>query len=152
MQVPLNFETIDVRLKDLTQSINELEMLAKLSEKDFYKNRYNFALASFYLLRSLEDILSIGSHILSRLVQITITEEYNQILPELAKAGIVPQKFVDRNTKIGNYRNRLVHDYLKITPREMYDILQTHIVDLKQFGKIINDLMNDPSKFDLEIE
>lgn len=152
MRVPLNFETIDVRLKDLTQSINELEILAELSKKEFFKDRHNFALASFYLLRSLENILSTGSHILSRLSQIIITEEYNKILPELAKAGIIPQEFANRNVKLGSYRNRLVHDYLKITHEEMYEILQTRLIDLKKFGQIINDLLNKPSKFNLEIE
>jgi len=152
MQIPLNHKTITVRLKDLAESINELEVLAKLSEEDLIKDHHNFALASFYLLRSLEDILSIGAHVLSRLFKVTISEKYNDILPELARPGIIPQEFANRNTKLGSYRNRLVHDYLKITPEEMFNILQTHLVDLKLFGQIINDLINNPSKFNLKIE
>lgn len=152
MLIPLNKETITIRLDDSTLSITKLEELAKLSYEQFIENPDNFALASFHLQRTLENILSIGAHILSRLDIEFSVSEYANILPDLAKAKIIPQKFADRNQKLGNYRNRLVHGYLKITPREMYDILQTHLVDLKQFGQIINDLINDPSKFDLKIE
>lgn len=152
MLIPLNKETIVVRLDDLVSSTNELNKLANLDFEKFAKNPDNFALASFYLQRSLENILSIGAHILSRLDIEFSVSEYANILPNLSKAKIIPQKFADRNQKLGHYRNRLVHGYLKITPREMYDILQTHLVDLKQFGQIINDLLNDPSKFDLKIE
>lgn len=152
MLIPLNKETIIVRLDDLVSSTNELNKLANLDFEKFAKNPDNFALSSFYLQRSLENILSIGAHILSRLDGEFTLSEYANILPNLVKAKIIPQEFADRNKKLGNYRNRLVHGYLKITPREMYDILQTHLVDLKQFGQIINDLLNDPTKFDLKIE
>ena len=60
MLIPLNKETITVRLDDLASSINELNKLADLDFEKFAKNPDNFALASFYLQRSLENILTIG--------------------------------------------------------------------------------------------
>lgn len=147
--IPINRETIEARLIDLDNSIKELDKLTELSEPAFVSDPHNLALASFYLQRALEDILGIGSHLLARLPNPVIIEEYAQVIPELAKIGIVSANFADRNAKLGNYRNRLVHHYLNITSQEIYRLILEHRSDLVEYGRAIKNVLENPSQFGL---
>ena len=96
MLIPINKETVRIRLDDLLTSVQKLEKISKLSYEEFSaENSDHFALASY----------------------------------------------------------RLVHGYLHIAPDEIYNkIFQKHLTDLRQFGVIINELLKDPSKFNLTVE
>ena len=54
-------------IADVQENINELSELSKLNLKEFKSDKKNYGLAEHYLRRSLEGILTIGTHFLSRL-------------------------------------------------------------------------------------
>ncbi len=53
----------------------------------------------------------------------------------------------DKLVKMDGYRNRLVHFYAEITEEEMYEIIQTRLIDLKEFITSIKMLLENPEKY-----
>ena len=145
--IPLSRDTIESRLIDLDNATKELDKLAAIPELTFHSDPHNLALASFYLQRSLEDILGSGTHLLARLLVPVTVEEYAHIIPELAKVGIVSTSFAERNAKLGSYRNRLVHHYLNITSQEIYSLIHEHRDDLIEYGRAIKKVLDTPDRY-----
>lgn len=150
--LPLNRESVEARLLDLGNAVAELDQLAATPQADFVTNAHTVALASYYLQRAIEDILGIGTHLLARLPTPVTVEEYRDVVPELARAGIVSTAFATRNAKLGSYRNRLVHHYLDVTPEEIYRILTEHRTDLVAFGRSIRAVLEDSAAFNFTID
>lgn len=154
MTLALNRKSLTSRLAEIESNISSLQDFKKMSFKEFAKSHYSAA-AELYLERSLEAVFDIGNHILSRLPlrPAERPEEYKAIAKTLGKHKIVPEVFADEVlTKMAGYRNRLVHHYLEITERELYDIIQHDLSDLEKFCSYIKLLIKDPKKHGFEIQ
>ena len=104
------------------------------------------------LQRALEGVFSISSHILSRIPG-GQASKYSEIALNLGKYKIVDRDFAENTlVKMAKYRNRLVHFYDEITPKEIYDIIQNHLGDFDIFLAAIKKVLEHPENFDLSIE
>lgn len=147
---PLDISKIRNLISDIQNNIKELSSLAKLSLKEFSGDNRNYGLAEHYLRRSLEGILTIGTHILSRLP--VKTKDYQDIIIGLGEHGIIPKDFAEKNKKLAGYRNRLVHMYWEISSDEMHGILNNHLYDIDKFCGYFQKVLQNPEKFKLKIE
>lgn len=132
LKYPVNKETLHDRLAEVEKSIQRLKELRKLNKKEFMQDKDAFGVSEHHLRRSLEALLSCGSHILSRIPGAKF-DEYSTIAVQLADYGILPSKFKETATKMAKYRNRLVRFYHEIDNEELYNILQNYIPDLEKF-------------------
>lgn len=148
-RLPIEPEKIQKRLIDLSNNIEQLREFQKMTPEEFEKSEHGLAATSSYLLHSLEDIFGIGLHLLARLPNVQLDGEYGEILPLLAKKGVISEAYVERNRAMSKYRNRLVHFYLDIKAKEMHQILQEHLKDLEQFSRYIKAVLEKPEKFGL---
>lgn len=137
-------------LQDIQSNIKQLQNLAKLSLKQFKSDKKNYGLADHYLRRSLEGILTISTHLLSRLP--SKTKDYQEVIKELARFKIVPQAFAERNRKLASYRNRLVHMYWEVSEEELHKVINDHLDDLDKFCQYFQKVLQNPEKFNLKIE
>lgn len=136
----LNINLLNERLFIIRNSINEMNKLAKLSIEEFLADTRNYASCETFLRHSLEAIFDIGRHILAKLAS-TLELEYKSIARKLGEMGIISKDFSERLIPIAGYRNRIVHFYHKITPEELYGIIQNDILDLEEFIKQINHFL-----------
>lgn len=83
----------------------------------------------------LQALLDVSQHFLTRLPDMKTTGEYRKDVRALGQAGILGKDFVDTAEKMAGYRNRLVHFYLDVSPKELYDILQNHLEDIAEFKR-----------------
>lgn len=146
---PIDGNKIRELVADIQNNIAKMRELAALSADEFGADSKNYGLAEHYLRRSLEGVLTIGTHILSRLP--VRTKDYQDIIMELGKNGIVPRDFAEKNKKLAGYRNRIVHLYWEITEEELRNILKEHIYDIDQFCEYFREVVRNPKKFNLEI-
>jgi len=51
----------------------------------------------------------------------------------MGDAGILPPDFAARIAPMGGFRNVLVHMYLVVDPRKVYDFVQHNLDDLEQY-------------------
>jgi uncharacterized protein YutE (UPF0331/DUF86 family) len=146
---PINLQKIRNILADIESSVEELKAITSCSLDDFKKDKRNYGLAEHYLRRALEGVLTIGSHILSRLP--VKTKDYRQIILSLGEHGIVPVDFAEKNKKLASYRNRLVHLYWEVSVEELYQVIKQHIDDLSLFCFYYKEVIKNPQKFGLDV-
>ncbi|MGB9662661.1 MAG: DUF86 domain-containing protein [Moorellaceae bacterium] len=54
-------------------------------------------------------------------------------MEKLKDAQILPADFAQKIIGMAGYRNRLIHEYSKVTPEELYEILENWLNDLTLF-------------------
>lgn len=137
-------------IADIQGNIKELAILSNLTQEEFKSSKENYGLAEHYFRRSLEGILTVGTHILSRLPE--KTKDYQEIIISLANQKIIPKEFAERNKKLAGYRNRLVHIYWEVSEEEMYKVIKEYLEDLDKFCQYFQKVLQNPEKFGLRIE
>lgn len=146
---PLNIQKIRNILADIEKNLDELRFFADMTYEEFKSDRKNYGLAEHYLRRILEGILTVGSHILSRLP--ARTKDYQQIIISLGEYGIIPMEFAEKNRRLASYRNRLVHLYWEVSTEELHNVIREHIDDLILFLKYFKEVLKSPEKFGLSV-
>lgn len=150
--IALDKETIVVRLNGIEGELAELYQLAKRPFEEFENFGDPFKLAQYHLHRALEGVFNIGGHILSRLPGGNRGGAYKEIARLLGEKKIVPQAFAMKNlVKMAGYRNRLVHFYAEIAPKEIYDVLQENLSDFEVFLKSVKAILKNPAKYGLTV-
>ncbi len=129
---PLDISKIKNLTAEVQTNIEELREFSLLSFEDFHKDKRNYGLSEHHLRRALEGILTIGTHILSRLPA-TKTKDYQEIIISLGDYEVIPKDFAEKNRKLASYRNRMVHIYWEISEKEIYQIIKEHLSDLEKF-------------------
>jgi len=142
-EIPINKGIIKERLSIIEAGLSRLKEFKPISLKEFKKGD-NFGIAEHHLRRSLEAMLDIGTHILSRIPGVR-PNGYKGICRFLGQHKIVPENFANQKlTQMAGYRNRLIHLYHEITKEELYNIIQNNLSDLEDFCKyIVNYITND---------
>lgn len=128
---PLDIGKVKNLIAEVQENIKNLKDLTKISYSEFHKDHRNYGLCEHHLRRALEGVLTIGTHILSRLP--VKTKDYQEIILSLAKHQIIPKVFAEKNRKLASYRNRLVHLYWEVFEEEIYKICREHLSDLEEF-------------------
>lgn len=125
-------DKILVKLSFLQDNINKLEELKQLSEEEFLGDFRNIYSAKYLLQTSIEAMLDISNHIVARNKWSKI-ESNRDSFEALYKNGIIPQEYIDRFFLMAKFRNRIVHMYIDIDDKVIYNILKNNIEDLKIF-------------------
>jgi uncharacterized protein YutE (UPF0331/DUF86 family) len=138
-KVPLNRDVIQTRISYIEDSLRSLERFRGMPYDEFHSNSDNFRIAFYDLHRTLEAVMDIGTHILSRIPGAR-PASYKDIPRLLEKNKIIPTEFAANTlSKMAGYRNRMVHFYGEITEKEIYDIIQEELEDFYTFlSHIVN--------------
>ena len=147
---PIDINKIRNNLVEIERNLKELSTFALMSTDEFMQDNKNYALAEHYLRRALEGILTIGTHLLSRLP--AKTKDYQEIIVALGQQGIIPKDFAEKNKKLAGYRNRLVHVYWEVGAEELHAVIKTHLPDIEQFCSYYREVIKHPEKFNLKTE
>jgi len=134
----LNPQLIAERAQDVRASTARLRELATISKEEFRAGRDNYAIAEHHLRRGLQALLDMGRHIVVKSGWGN-PSRYRDVFLLLEQGGILDPPFRDKVEGIAGYRNRLVHEYAKITREEMWEILQTRLDDMVDFLRRLTD-------------
>lgn len=145
--LPLETETILVRVNGIQGELAELVNLAKVP-LDQFATGAEHKLAQYHLHRALEGVFHIAAHLLSRLPGGNEGGSYKEMARLLGEKGIVEREFADQNLKqMAGYRNRLVHFYAEITPKELHHLLNSDLGDLEVFLKAVKAVLKNPPHY-----
>jgi uncharacterized protein YutE (UPF0331/DUF86 family) len=81
--VPIDIEKIRDLEADIQENRKDLEKILSVGLEDFLSEKFHFAAAEHCFRRILEGILTIGTHILSRLP--VRTKDYQDVIVELGR-------------------------------------------------------------------
>ncbi|MBU4141650.1 DUF86 domain-containing protein [Patescibacteria group bacterium] len=128
---PLDISKIKNLISEIEENVLALKEFSSMPFEEFKADKKNYGLCEHHLRRALEGVLTIGTHILSRLP--VKTKDYQEIILSLGKLGIIPNDFAEKNKKLASYRNRMTHIYWEISSKEIYEITQEHLADIEKF-------------------
>ncbi len=131
------------RLERLEESLRRLRTKQKISLKEFLKNWeiQDIVLREFEV--AIEACVDIGSHIISEKGWKS-PEKYTDIADILADKGVISNEYKKTLKKIISFRNIIVHEYLYIDFKKVYENLQ-RIDDLGEFAKYIEKFLERES-------
>jgi len=127
---------INARINKIQEYLKILKELKQESREDFLKDYRIHGLAERYLHLTIECILDIGNHLVSRL-EYEKPETYQEILLILGKHSIPPKEFAEKIAKMAGFRNILIHNYLEINEKLVFEHLQNNLSDFEDFIKYI---------------
>lgn len=111
------------RIRKIEEAVEELKRIRELPEEKFLKDK-SLQYASMYaLVISIEAVCDIGNHILAKYFN-RAAETYKDIILLLGECEVIPKEFAEKSAKMTDFRNILIHLYLKIDTKEVYKNLQ----------------------------
>src|SRR3989344_4138439 len=139
---PLNKAKVVDLIADIEAGIAELRAVTDMSREQFIADKKTYALAEHYLRRTLEGILTIGTHIASRLNG--KARDYQEIIMLLGEHGIITVDFAERNKILPmefaleispsvGLRNLIVHKYGNVDMKRMVDDIKNNLGDYLQY-------------------
>lgn len=119
----LRAESIRARLLKIEEVITHLQELQSLSGEDLSRDFRDAWAAERGLQLGAEVIFDLGNHILSAHFG-TSAEDYEDILVQLGRRGVIGEGLQQRLRGLGGFRNLLVHGYLRLDPEKVAEHLE----------------------------
>ena len=105
----------------IEEMLRGIRALPLESYEQFIGDPRNVAAADSYVRRALEALMDLGRHILAKGLG-RVATEYRDVSRQLLAGGVIDEETGQRMSDMAGYRNRLVHFYDQVTPRELYAI------------------------------
>lgn len=132
----------------IQRMVGEIHCLHLESLSSFSSDKRNIWAAESCLRRSLEALLDLGRHILSKGFARGVTE-YKQIAEELGNQGVLSPENTALLRTLAGYRNRMVHFYDEVTTEELYTICSNELHDiLTVLDACLSWIKANPDKID----
>jgi len=126
----VNPDIIFDRLKEIEDNLVILEKLAELDEPAFISNPEKYKLAERCFQLVIESMLDVAHYILAQ--KNLPRAEGGEALDSLGEYGVIPPDFAREIRPLAGLRNILVHEYLKIDRRKVYDYLK-ELDEIREF-------------------
>lgn len=137
-----NQSLIAERIGIIQSSVSRLKKLARTPQEQFCINEDAVDIAENRLHRALEALFDLGRHLVVK-SGAGVPPDYRSVIEKLKEAQILPIEFAQQITGMAGYRNRLIHEYNKVTPEELYEIIQTRLSDFTIFCKYVVDYLQE---------
>jgi len=127
-------EVIRKRIEKLDEYIEILRGLQKYSLQEFLENPEHYGSVERFLQLAIETTTDIGNHIISSL-GLGEVNWYSDIAAIIEEKGYINIELRERWIKMIGFRNILVHDYLEVDRKIVFDVLQNRLQDLEDLKK-----------------
>ena len=124
-------EIIRKRLNKLDEYLAILEKARRYSWEEFVRDPERYGSVERFLHLSLEALQDLGNHVIADL-ELGIVNRSRDIPEIIADQGWIDETMKDTWIRMIGFRNILVHDYLEVDHRIVYEVLQNRLDDLKQ--------------------
>ncbi len=129
-------KVINSRISKLRQYLKILKDLSIEKKEDFVSDYRIYGLAERYLQLSIECVLDIGNHLISKM-ELKKPDTYHEILLILGENNILPEDFAKKIGKMAGFRNILIHNYMDVDREIVYEHLQEDFLDFKKYIRYI---------------
>lgn len=136
----LDRSVLSARLAALEQYLGILDRFASLDFESYRSDPRNYGAVERFLHLAIECIFDVGAHIAAGL-GLERPSRYAEILPLLVRAGVIAAETASRLDNLGGFRNILVHDYVRLDRKLVYDFLRTRLGDLRRFAQDVAEFL-----------
>lgn len=127
-----NEEIIYRRIKKLREYISKLKTLQKHSFEEFELNTEVNWSVDRGLQLAIECSIDIGKEIITAF-DFEKPESYQRVFQILDKYKIIEKDLSKKMQELARFRNKLIHDYLYLDPKEIYKIFKKSIKDFENY-------------------
>jgi len=131
-------ELLTEKTKLLAEYISDLEEHAGIKLNEIKENKVLRRYIERTLHLAVEACLDIGNHLIADL-ELREPQDYKDIMAVLTEAGCLPPDRLENFKKMAQFRNVIVHDYVRIDPEILIGILRRNIEDLRLFARMVRD-------------
>jgi uncharacterized protein YutE (UPF0331/DUF86 family) len=128
-------EVIRKRLNKLDGYLSVLHGLQKYDFDEFIHNPEHYGSAERFLQLAIETVTDLGNHVIADLA-LGVVNSYSDIPSILAEQGYLATDLKEKWIRMVGFRNILVHDYLDIDRRIVYEVLQHGLEDLEALRQV----------------
>lgn len=128
-------EVIRKRLNKLDEYIAILSRVKRYSFEEFMADPERYGSAERFLHLAIEAITDMGNHVIADL-GLGVVNSYSDIPAILAKKGYLSRSLEEKWIRMIGFRNTLVHEYIDIDRKIVFDVLQNNINDLEELKKV----------------
>ena len=127
-------EVLQRRLRKLDEYLEILRRLQRYRFEEFIQDPERYGSAERFLQLAIEALIDIGNHIIADL-DLGEVRWYSDIPAILAeRAGLEPE-LKEKWMRMIGFRNILVHEYMDVDRRIVYEILQSGLEDLERLRR-----------------
>jgi len=129
------------RLKKLAEYVEFLNQKKTLSLEEFLKDRGTQLAVERALQLAIQVVVDIATHILATTSN-KMPQDYADAVINLAEVGVIPVSFARKIEGMPRFRNVLVHEYVDIDSKRVYQNMQEELDDFDLFGRYIKEWLD----------
>ena len=122
------------RLQDILDAIKAIERYAVSSYEEFIADPERYGSAERFLHLAIEAIIDMGNHVIAHL-DLGVVNWYRDIPSILSEKGYVNPSLKEKWIRMIGFRNTLVHEYIDIDRKIVYEVLQNNLKDLEELKR-----------------
>jgi len=130
-------ESLRSRLKELEDAIGELESFREETFSELAKSRRERWALRYGMLEAVQIVIDVACAVVSH-EDLGHPKSYAGCLRILGRSGRIDEALAERLARAVGLRNVLVHDYLDVNDRLVYESLE-NLDDLRAFARQIAD-------------
>lgn len=123
-------EVLRKRLNRLSECLNILRRLQRYEAEEFLGEPERYGSAERFLQLAIEAVTDMGNHLIADL-DLGEVNWYSDIPRILAEKGYIGKDLEEKWLRMLGFRNVLVHEYLDVDRRIVYEVLQHGLEDLE---------------------
>ena len=127
-------EVLRKRLNRVDEYLAILRSLQKYSFDEFIADPQRYGSVERFLHLAIEAINDMGNHVVADL-DLGVVNWYSDIPALLAKAGYLDRELQEKWIRMIGFRNTLVHEYIEIDRKIVYDVFQNNLGDLEELRR-----------------
>ena len=128
-------EVIRKRLNKLDEYLGILTGLQRYTLEELMKDPEHYGSTERFLQLAIEAANDMANHVISEM-ELGIVNWYSDIPQLMAEKEYISDDLKERWIRMIGFRNTLVHEYIDIDRRIVFDILHNNLKDLEELKKV----------------
>ena len=141
----INPDLVRRKLARLNMYLEKLKPIAEHTFEEYRSDFYMKTSAERLIQLIVECATDVNSHVVLE-SGLRPPEDYTSSFIRAAEAGLITQALADKLKGSGGMRNIIVHEYMDIDDRKIYEILPTAISDYKEYIHQSDDFLDNLEK------
>lgn len=136
----MNPDIIKKHIEEMYENLAILDELKSMPFSQFKDDKKTIKVSERCLQLSIQGLLDVCHYIIAN-ENLTRPADNREAILTLGANGAIPKDFAEKIAPMAGLRNLLVHEYLKIDPRYIYEHLQ-RLEDFREFSRYILKYIN----------
>lgn len=126
------------KIREYVALLRKIRGLA--DERRFVSDPLVYGTAERYLQLAIQAVLDISNHIVADM-NLNLPADSKELFVMLATHKVLPARLSKKLVSMAGFRNLLVHEYLEIDRRRVYQVLRKDLGDFERFIKAVSKLL-----------